>query len=162
FLTAGWSNVVLLTYEVPEDLVRAQLAPGIEPDRWNGKTHASLVALEMHDVRVHGWRVPGFTAHPQVNLRVYVRYDGHPAVAFVRELVPSRIIAAVGRLRYGEPFQAARISARLVEGTDSVTAEYRFGLDAPRDRIVVTGSRDRAGPAAGTFEYYLTQRTYGG
>ncbi|HYU00613.1 MAG TPA: DUF2071 domain-containing protein [Gemmatimonadales bacterium] len=161
FLTARWSNLVLLTFEAPEDLVRAQLAPGVEPDRWNGKTHASLVALEMHDVLVRGWRIPGFAAHPQVNFRVYARHGAQPAVAFVRELVPSRIIAAVGRLRYGEPFQAARISARLVEGTDSVTAEYRFGLDAPRDRIVVTGSRDRAVPAAATFEYYLTQRTYG-
>jgi len=161
FLTARWSNVVLLTYEVPEDLVRAQLAPGIEPDRWNGKTHASLVALEMHDVRVHGWRVPGFTAHPQVNLRVYVRYDGHPAVVFVRELVPSRIIAAVGRLRYGEPFQAARISARVVERSTDLTVEYRFGTDAPRYCVSVTAARDGAIPAATTFEHYLKERTHG-
>ena len=161
FLTARWSNVVLLTYEVPEDLVRAQLAPGIEPDRWNGKTHASLVALEMHDVRVRGWRVPGFTAHPQVNLRVYVRYDGHPAVVFVRELVPSRIIAAVGRLRYGEPFQAARISARVVERSTDLTVEYRFGTDALRYRVSVTAARDGAIPAATTFEHYLKERTHG-
>src|SRR3989475_13108660 len=95
------------------------------------------------------------------NFRVYARHGAPPAVVFVREPVPSRIIAAVGRLRYGEPFQAARISARAVEGTDSVCAEYRFGLDAPRHRIVVTGSRAHAVPAAATFEYYLTQRTYG-
>src|SRR3989440_12677787 len=91
FLTAHWSNVVLLTFEAPEDLVRTQLPPGVEPDRWNGKTHASLVALEMRDVRVRGWRIPGFTAHPQVNFRLYARHGAHPAVVFVRELVPSRI-----------------------------------------------------------------------
>src|SRR2546422_8225690 len=27
------------------------------------RSHASLVALEMHDVRVRGWRIPGFAAH---------------------------------------------------------------------------------------------------
>jgi len=161
FLTARWSNVVLLTFEAPEELVRAQVAPGVEPDRWNGKTHVSLVALEMRDVRLRGWRILGFAAHPQVNFRVYARHGAHPAVTFVRELVPSRIIAAVGRLRYGEPFQAARISARVVAGTDGVSAEYRFGLDAPRHRLVVTGSRDSAVPAASTFEHYLKERTYG-
>src|SRR2546422_11265645 len=83
------------------------------------RSHASLVALEMHDVRVRGWRIPGFAAHPQVNFRVYARHGAQPAVVFVRELVPSRIIAAVGRLRYGEPFPAARVSARLGRGTDS-------------------------------------------
>src|SRR6184192_790735 len=101
FLTAHWSNVVLLTFEAPEDLVRTQLAPGVEPDRWNGKTHASLVALEMRDVRVRGWRVPGFAGHLQVNFRVYARYGGQPAVTFVRELVPSRLIAAVGTALWG-------------------------------------------------------------
>jgi len=161
FLTARWSNVVLLTYEVPEDLVRAQLAPGIEPDRWDGKTHASLVALEMHDVRVHGWRIPGFTAHPQVNFRVYARHGAHPAVVFVRELVPSHVIAVVGRVCYGEPFQAARVSVRVVERSSDLSVEYRFGPDALRYHVGATAARDGAMPAATTFEQYLKERTHG-
>jgi uncharacterized protein len=161
FLTACWSNVVLLTFEAPEDLVRAQLAPGVEPDRWNGKTHASLVALEMRDVRLHGWRVPGFAGHPQVNFRVYARYAEQAAVTFVRQLVPSRLIAAVGRLRYGEPFRAARIAAHVVAGTDGVRAEYRFGLEAPRYRLGVAAARDGAVPPPATFEHYLKERMYG-
>src|SRR6059058_2765069 len=135
FLTARWSNVVLLTFEAPEELVRAQVAPGVEPDRWNGKTHVSLVALEMRDVRLRGWRIPGFAAHPQVNLRVYARHRSHAAVAFVRELVPSRLIAAVGRLRFREPFRAARIEALITEGAGGVSAAYRFGLAAPQYHI---------------------------
>ena len=115
----------------------------------------------MRHVRVRGWRIPGFTAHPQVNFRVYARHGAHPAVVFVRELVPSRIIAAVGRLRYGEPFQAARISTRVVEGTADLTVEYRFGPDAARYRVGVTAARDGAIPAATTFEHYLEERTHG-
>src|SRR5881398_871727 len=59
FLIAHWSNVVLLTFEAPEELVRAQVAPGVEPDRWNGKTHVSLVALEMRDARLAHPRLRG-------------------------------------------------------------------------------------------------------
>ena len=159
--TAHWSNLVLVTFEAAEEVVRAHLPAGLVPDRWQGRTHVSLVALEMSDIRVHGWRIPGFTAHPQVNFRLYTRHGAHPAVVFVRELVPSRIIAAIGRLRYGEPFQAARISTRVVEGTADLTVEYRFGPDAARYRVGVTAARDGAIPAATTFEHYLKERTHG-
>ena len=152
---------MLLTFEVPAELVRAHLPPGVEPDRWSGRTHASLVALEMRDVRLRGWRIPGFTAHPQVNFRVYARHRTYAAVAFVRELVPSRLIAAVGRLRFREPFRAARIEAQITEGAGGVSAVYRFGLAVPEYRIVVTGSRDSAVPPASSFEHYLKERTYG-
>jgi len=63
FLAARWSHIILLTFEAPEELIRRSIPPGVEPDRWNGRTHVSLVALQMLDVRIKGWRIPGFTAH---------------------------------------------------------------------------------------------------
>jgi uncharacterized protein YqjF (DUF2071 family) len=161
FLSASWSQLVLLTFEVPEALVRAHLPRSVAPDRWRGATHASLVALRMHDVHLRGWRVPGFTEYPQVNLRVYARHGGDAAVAFVRELVPSRVIAALARLRYGEPFALARIASRVAEGRDDVSVEYRFGPVQPGYRVAVTASRAGAVPRDDSFEHYLLERTLG-
>src|SRR3989442_10601018 len=104
--------------------------------------------------------IPGFAAYPQVNFRVYARHRTYAAVAFVRELVPSRLIAAVGRLRFREPFRAAPIEAQITESAGGVSAVYRFGLAVPEYRIVVTGSRDSAVPAASSFEHYLKERTH--
>src|ERR1041385_2177479 len=115
FLTARWSDIVLLTFEAPEDLIRRSIPPGVEADRWNGRTHVSLVALRMLNVRVRGWRISGFTAHPQVHFRTCVRLNGEPGVWFIRQLVPSRVIAAVGRLRYDEPFWPMPIRRRVVD-----------------------------------------------
>ena len=56
FLTAHWSDVLLLTFEAPADLVRRLVPAGVEPDRWNGRTHVSLVALGMQRVRLRGSR----------------------------------------------------------------------------------------------------------
>jgi uncharacterized protein YqjF (DUF2071 family) len=142
-------------------VVRAHIPPGVEPDRWNGKTHVSLVALQMLDVRVLGWRIPGFGMYPQVNFRTYLRYAEHPAVSFVRELVPSRLVAAVGRLRYGEPFHTARIEARVAEHPDGIRAEYRFGPRAPQYRIAITGSHAAAVPPQTSLDHYLVERTHG-
>jgi uncharacterized protein YqjF (DUF2071 family) len=152
---------VLLTFEAPEELVRAQLPPGVDVDRWSGRAHVSLVALQMVDVRVLGWRIPGFTAHPQVNFRVYARQGAHAAVSFVRELVPSWLIAAVGRRRYNEPFRTAWIETRVESRADRVQAEYRFGPEGPRYRTAVTGSPQAAVPPETSFEHYLKERTHG-
>lgn len=165
FLTARWSHLVLLTFEVPEDLVRAVIPAGVEPDRRQGRTHVTLVALRMDDIRVVGWRVPGFRMHPQVNLRTYVRRPrdapGGAGVVFVRQLVPSRLIAAVARARYGEPFLAAAVEARVAAAGDAVSVEYRFGLAAPTNRLAVAGSRHSHLPVPGSLEQYLVERRIG-
>jgi uncharacterized protein YqjF (DUF2071 family) len=141
--------------------VRAHIPPGVELDRWNGKAHVSLVGLQTADVRVLGWRIPGFATHPQVNLRTYVRCGSDPGVTFVRELVPSRVIAALGRLRYREPFEVARIETRFTDHSDVARVEYRFGRAKPQYRIAVVGSSEATVPPATSFERYLTERTHG-
>ncbi len=54
--------------------MRSVVPPALALDRWQERTHVSLVAVLMTDVRVRGWQVPGFTAHPQVTFRTYVRH----------------------------------------------------------------------------------------
>jgi len=158
FLTARWSDIVLLTFEAPEDLVRRALPSGVELDRWNGRTHVSLVALRMLDVRIMGWRIPGFTSHPQVNFRTYVRVGGEPGVWFIRQLVPSRLIAAVGRLRYDEPFWPMPIRSRVVNAATELAVEYGVGPEALGWHVNVTASRDAALPALESPEHHFAER----
>lgn len=160
FLTARWSDIVLLSFEAPEDLIRHCIPAGVEPDRWNGRTQVSLVALQMRDVRVMGWGIPGFTAHPQVNFRTYVRVAGEPGVWFIRQLVPSRVIAAVGRLRYDEPFWPTPIRHRVVDTATEVRAEYAVGPPALGWHVSVTGSRAAQVPQPDSAEWYFTDRVF--
>jgi len=160
FLAARWSHIILLSFEAPEDLIRRAIPPGVEPDRWNGRTHVSLVALQMLDVRIKGWRIPGFTAHPQVNFRTYVRVGGEPGVWFVRQFVSSRLIAAVGRLRYGEPFWPTPIRSRVVETQSEVRAEYGVGPAALGWHVSVAGSRAALVPPPDSPEHYFIERAF--
>src|SRR6266568_5120078 len=45
FLTARWSNLAILTWEVPPALLEPHLPAGLELDRRDGAAFASLVAL---------------------------------------------------------------------------------------------------------------------
>lgn len=161
FFTAHWRDLVLVTFAVPDALALPLVPPGCEADRWAGRCHVSLVALQMERVRVRGLPVPGLTAYPQVNLRVYLRHDGRPAVRFVQELVPSRLLAAGARWFYGEPFRAGRIRASLSQDGDGRRADYRFGLDSPRWHVTVRGGARTEVPAPESFEHWVKERVRG-
>ena len=161
FLTARWQHLVFVTFEVPDALLAPLVPVGCQLDRWAERAHVSLVALRMERVRMRGLSVPGFTAYPQVNLRLYVRHAGRPAVCFVQELVPSRLLAAVARWRFGEPFVAGRVETTVTNDAGGSTVEYRFGIARPHNRISVRGSRDSAVPDAETFEHWVKERVRG-
>jgi len=158
FLTARWADVLLLTFEAPADLIGRLVPAGVEPDRWHGRTHVSLVALGMRRVRLRGWPVPGFSAHLQVNFRTYIRYRGEPGVWFIREFVPSRLLAAVAWLKFGEPFGTAPISVRVEEQESSLRASYRLEGPELGWHLTMAGSRATHVPPADSAEHYFKER----
>lgn len=160
-LTARWRDLVLITFAVPDELAVPLVPPGCEPDRWNGRCHVSLVALQMERVRIRGIAVPGFTAYPQVNLRLYVRHEGRAAVRFIRELVPSSVLAAAARVLYGEPFRSGPVRAKLSSEGAGPSAEYRFGFDRPRWRVAVQGEAHSVIPGPESFEHWVKERVRG-
>ena len=60
FLSARWSNLILITYAVPPELLRPYLPDGIALDTRDGQSFASLVAFDFLDTRVLGVPWPGF------------------------------------------------------------------------------------------------------
>lgn len=105
FLTARWVDLLLVSWRVPDALLQPYLPDGVELDRHDGSAHVSLVAFDFEDVVVRGLRAPGLRRFPELNLRYYVRARGHRGVSFIREYVPSRIVAFVARALYNEPYQ---------------------------------------------------------
>ena len=119
--------------------MRAVVHPALEPDRWCGRTHVSLVAFDFLETRVLGVPVPGLVRFPEINLRTYVTDGERRGVQFVRELVPSGIVAAVARLGYNEPYYATPMRSRVADNGRTTRASHRFHWDA-RDRPELAGS----------------------
>lgn len=124
--------MVLLNYVAPAPLLEPLVPRGTELDRWEGQPLLSLVGLLFSDTRLCGVPVPGHRSFEEVNLRFYVRRraeDGSTrrAVVFVRELVPRRLVAAVARLTYNEPYLAVPMAhATDVDVRRGGRASYRW------------------------------------
>jgi uncharacterized protein YqjF (DUF2071 family) len=125
-LTARWSNLVLLTYAVDPHLVQPWLTGDTEPDLVDGRALVSVIAFDFLDTRIRGRRIPGFVDFPEINFRTYVRQGDRQGVVAIRELVPSPLAAAIGRLRFNEPFRAAPIESRTSSMGDEVMVEHRW------------------------------------
>lgn len=161
FLTARWVNLILAQYPVPDELIAPHLPPGVEPDHWNGSAHVSLVPFQFLDTRVFGCRWPGFASFPELNLRTYVRHGDRRGVVFIREFIPSRLIAWVARRTYHEPYRTARLTADCYVKGDRLTANYALVRGGRIHRIWAVGDAEAAVPPAGSCEHFFKERQWG-
>lgn len=163
FLRARWSNLILLTFVVPDEVLGPYLHPALELDRWQDRAHVSLVAFDFQDTRVRSRRIPGFVNFPELNLRTYVRYHDQLGVLFVREFVPSRIVALVARLRYNEPYTAIDMSSNTVgQGHDLLRVEHHWRHNGAAGHIKVTGPQQSVLPSdASAYPFKERRRGFG-
>jgi uncharacterized protein (TIGR03067 family) len=159
FLTSRWTNLFLANYAVPPSLVQPYLIPGLELDTLGGQAFASLVALQMQNVRVLGIGWPGLTDFAEVNLRFYVRRGDERGVRFVRETIPSRILTWVGRVFFNEPFTAASVTSKVQETPQRLAVEYGLPIDRQTYTIAVTGDKP-ANPVETSEQLFFTERLH--
>ena len=140
FLEAEWVDLVMLNYEVTEELLDPLVPAGVELDRWRGRLYVSVVGFLFRDTRILGVAVPGHRTFEEVNLRFYVRRhvetESRRGVVFVRELVPRRAIAVVARLMYNEPYRALPMRHHIGESdAGATTREFAWHADGQWTRL---------------------------
>ena len=163
FLTARWSNLILLTYAVPPELLRRRLPIELEPDARDGRAFASLVAFDFLQTRVLGVAWPGFRNFPEVNLRFYVRdrRSGERGVMFVKEFVPQRFVAWVARRVYNEPYQAVPMRSVVNVSGAMISVAHEFTAGGRTNSISATGDVATTCPAETSDEHFFKEHRWG-
>ena len=161
FLTARWSNLAILTYEVPPPLLEPHLPEGLELDRWGGTAFASLVAFDFLDTRVWGIPWPGFGQFPEINLRFYVKRGGRRGVVFVREFVPRPVVAWLARAIYNEPYLVAPIDSSVTNAQSRLVTMRRLHWHGRKHVIEVTGDSAALRPAEDSDEHFFKEHQWG-
>jgi uncharacterized protein len=107
-LTARWTELLVLNFRVPRELLAPLVPPGIEPDLYDGQAYLSIVGFRFHGTRLFGLPIPGHTRFVEINLRYYVRRfaDGRlrRGVVFVKEIAPRRAIGLTANWLYNENY----------------------------------------------------------
>jgi len=167
FLTARWSMLAMLNFEIDPVAVAPLVPGGTELDSFNGRTYVSVVGFRFLNTRLKGVAVPFHRDFDEINLRYYVRRkdgDGWKrGVAFVREVVPRRAIAYVARWIYGERYVArptrSDVRTPVDGGPGSVAYEWRDQRDWLALRASIVGEPTK--PDEGSQEEFITEHYWG-
>jgi uncharacterized protein YqjF (DUF2071 family) len=162
FLTAEWTNLVMLNYAVDPSLLARFVPSGTELDRFEGATYLSLVGFEFNRTRVFGLPVPFHQSFEEVNLRFYVRRAGKRGVVFVRELVPKFAVAAIARLAFNENYSSVAMSHRVEShGGDRVEAEFAWRTRTNRSVMRIETEGASFLPGEGSVSQFITEHYWG-
>jgi len=116
-LTARWTELLVLNFRVPHELLARLAPPGTEPDLYDGQAYISIVGFRFHGSRLFGLPIPGHTRFEEINLRYYVRrfIDGRPrrGVVFVKEIAPRRAIGLTANWLYNENYITRPMRANI-------------------------------------------------
>jgi len=164
FLTAVWSDLILISYAVPDEAVLPYLPPGLVPDKWEGSAWCSLVAFDFTQTRVLGWSVPypkTLCDFPEFNLRLYARQDERRGVVFVRELISNPLVAGMAKLIYNEPYSVVPITSRVTQAGDVRRVRHDFRVAGRPQVCAVTAHGTASVPDEGGFETWVKEQEAG-
>jgi uncharacterized protein YqjF (DUF2071 family) len=142
FLTASWTEMLMLIFAVPGDAIARLAPPGTEPDFFDGQAYISVVGFTFRNARLFGIGFPGHSRFEEVNLRYYVRREIgstlRRGVVFVREIAPRPLVAATARWIYNESYvtrrmrNSVRLACASLAAGDAIDYEWRTGQGAKR------------------------------
>jgi uncharacterized protein len=158
FLSARWSRLVMLTYDVAPEVLEPLVPAGTHLDLWRGRCFATMVGFRFQDTRLLGVAVPLHQNFLEVNLRFYVRREvgdeTRRGVVFVKEIVPRRALAWVANLVYGENYVTLPMSCEDSGGR----VEYAWVYRGQTCRLGASLSDE---PAEGGQERFITEHYWG-
>ena len=165
FLTANWRYLAMMNFVVDPKILERLVPAGTELDFHQGRTFVSVVGFLFLDTVVLGLPIPRHRDFEEVNLRFYVRRknvdDWRRGVAFVRELVPRRVIAIIARAFYGEPYLALPMRHTIEHKEGRVLAEYEWRRGTRWETLAVTATGEPQSSTLGSHEEFITEHYWG-
>jgi uncharacterized protein len=153
----SWLDLLFAHWRVLEATLRTVVPAAIPIDTFDGSAWIAITPFEV--AAAHPRALPPFpwlSRFPELNVRTYATIDGRPGIWFF-SLDAGRAAAATGaRLTYRLPYRRARMAIRRSGGQIHYRSQARTAPAALRATYEPAGPPARS--AAGTLEYFLTER----
>lgn len=156
----SWRDLLFAHWPVPASRLRALVPPELEVQEHDGTSWVGLVPFRMAGVAPRPLPdLPGISAFPELNLRLYVQHEGRPGVWFVSLDAANRPAVWAARRFFHLPYFHANMEVRDLEGGRVAYRSERRDAEAP---VVLRGTY---GPTSevyasrpGSLERFLTER----
>lgn len=166
FLTARWTDLLMLNYEVDPEVLRPHIPYATELDLWQGKALISMVGFLFEDTKVLGVKWPMHVNFEEVNLRFYVKhFDGQEwkrGAVFISEIVPRPAIAAIANRLYREHYRALPMRHSITSaGNDQTRFMYEWKLNGKWNHLGATVCNQFEDIKPGSPEEFIFEHYWG-
>jgi uncharacterized protein YqjF (DUF2071 family) len=154
-----WLDPLFAHWPLPASALQPLVPPPVRVQEFDGTSWVGLVPFRMEDVMLRGVpAVPGISAFPEMNLRLYVEHGGRPGVWFVSLDASSRLAVWAARRFAHLPYFVATMRVRAA-GHRVVYRSFRRGV-APAVELDATFWPESAPYEArpGTLDHFLVER----
>lgn len=153
----SWHDLAFLHWPVPAAAVRPLVPRELSIQAFDGTAWVGVVPFRMAGVMRRPFPdVPGVSAFPELNVRLYVEADGKPGVWFLSLDAANRLAVWAARRFFHLPYHLADMSLIRDQGGIGYASQRR---DAPHrfaGRYAPVG--DVEATVAGSLEHWLTER----
>lgn len=156
-MTQTWNDLLFAHWPVDARAIRELVPAAFEPDLFDGQAWLGIVPFRMTNVSPRFVpALPWVSAFPELNVRTYVRVGDKPGVYFFSLDAGSAIASGMARTLLNLPYHTADMT---VEPRDrDIHYDCRRTSPPAEFAAVYRGRGDRHAPAAGSLEYFLTER----
>lgn len=166
FLTASWEELIVINYKIDPALLNPYLPRGSELDLYEGQAFVSLIAFNFRKCRLFGF-IPCWPQNfEEINLRFYVKRkignETRRAVVFIKEIVPSTLVALIARAFYNEPYESMRCGQKNEDLKDGTFTKSYFWENSSTRYFVETNISDNSKDLLpGSFEEFILEHYWG-
>lgn len=154
----SWCDLAFLHWPLAVEVARPLVPEPLEIDLFDGQTWVGVVPFRMEGVMRRPLPdLPGVSAFPELNVRLYVTLDGKPGVWFLSLDATNALAVAAARQFFHLPYHRADISIERAE--DSY--RYHSIRDGARGEAFTAVYRPASAVYSaelGTLEHWLTER----
>ena len=151
----SWEDLLFAHWRVPSDAIRPLVPAALNLDEFDGSSWVGVVPFRMSGVmRRHLPDLPGLSAFPEMNVRLYVEFAGKPGVWFLSLDATNAIAVWAARRLFHLPYFQAQMSVSN-HGGEFKYVSRRQGAEFSATYGPV-GQPYRA--AKGSLEHWLTER----
>jgi len=154
-----WHDLLFAHWPVPAAALRPFVPEALEIQEFNGTSWVGFVPFRMTGVTLRGWPpIPGLSAFPEMNLRLYVEHQGRAGVWFISLDASKRPAVWAARRFFNLPYFMARMRVRRIH--DRV--HYEAIREPSSPLVEFCGEYGPTGTVyqsrRGSIDHFLTER----
>ncbi len=153
----SWVDLLFMHWPVPSGLLRPLVPLGLTIQECEGTSWVGVVPFRMEGVMRRPLPdVPGLSAFPELNVRLYVEAEGKPGVWFLSLDATNRFAVWAARRFFHLPYHQARMSLTQKSGWYDYASHRCHGEASFVAHYRPIGEQYES--RAGTLENFLTER----